>query len=391
MSNRRRKSPSRGPAGWENWQAFSNGSVSVGAFEVALYTDSRVVAEVKQLGPYQLLNTVPAVWAAQPGYAELAVVLRVEVHDDHEPDYQRDNWNRADLGSYHGGTLGDEIASLIALILGIRMRAGGTTRTFGFLGDDPRGIPGEFEHLRPPLVPPRRGQPSVLPTIAVDGALLTDAVPLMETYSRLKIEDASELVRAARFYERAIWNADADAGIAWLELISAVEVAAGHWRSHTASDAIDRLRRNAPGLAAAVDPAGEEIVQAVAREAAHLFGAIDRFVSFLDAHLPPAPEPRPEQLQLDWTNLGRPFRAIYDRRSDALHRGAPIPWVMCVSPRRTENGAYEEHSGGLGSWSGGAYWPSTATPMNLNTFAYVVRGALLSWWKEMAPSAPPDS
>lgn len=376
-----------GPAGWENWQAYERGLPAQGAYEVALYTDSRIVAEIEGLGPYSLLNTVPATWKAEAGRAELAVVLRVDVHDDQEHDFRRDDWEQLELGSYHGGTLGDELAALTAVALGIRLRAGGTTRRFGLIEDDPRGKPAEFEHRRPSLVPPRRDQPSVLPAIAVDGARLDDALPLLESYPRLKSADAAALVRAARLYEQGIWNADADPGIAWLELVSAIEVAAVYWRDYQKPDLLDRLRLNAPKLADVLRDVDEEVVRNVAREVVHLLRATDRFVQFLLTFLADPPEPRPSH-GLDWTQLRHSFLAVYERRSEALHGGAPIPWAMTMSPRRNENGSYEERIGGLGSWSGGAYWPSSATPMYLNTFAHIVRGALIAWWRSMVPSVP---
>lgn len=105
----------RGPDGWENWQAFRRRLPYRGAFEVPIYTDSRITGEVSSLGPYRVLNTVPAAWRAEVGYSELAAVLTVDIHDDFEPSHTREDWETAEHGSYHGGTLGDEIAALIAL------------------------------------------------------------------------------------------------------------------------------------------------------------------------------------------------------------------------------------------------------------------------------------
>lgn len=92
---------------------------------------------------------------------------------------------------------------------------------------------------------------------------------------------------------------------------------------------------------------------------------------------------------LDWSKLRPAFAEIYDRRSEAVHGGVPIPWAMCFSPREEpEAGAVEEAVGALGVWSGGdAYWPASTVPMYLNTFAYIVRGSLLNWWKSL-PGPP---
>lgn len=88
---------------------------------------------------------------------------------------------------------------------------------------------------------------------------------------------------------------------------------------------------------------------------------------------------------MDWTDLEPRFKKIYSRRSDALHAGKPIPWPMTLSPTRHENGAFEEFSGGLGSWADGdTYLPAAETPMYLNTFAYITREALLRWWESLS-------
>ncbi|HCG01758.1 MAG TPA: hypothetical protein DEV93_14600 [Chloroflexi bacterium] len=376
----------RGPEGWENWRAFLDRKAAQDAWEVALYTDSQVVGSIDALGPYRLLNTVPATWRADPGHSELAIILRVDGHDDFEPEHSRADWETAELGSYHGGTLGDEIAALVSLVLGIRLQAGGMTRAFESDGD-PRGTPHEFAHRRPRLIPPQRGQPSVLPRIAVEQARLEDAKPRLQTYPTLQMDNATALVRAARQFQRGLWNADADPGLAWLESVSAIEVAAAHWREYGEGyeriDVLERVRRYAPNIIDAVEVAGEQVARRVASAVAHLVKSTDRFVQFLEAFSPARPEPRPTHFALDWANLRPAFIEIYKRRSDALHGGKPIPWPMTHSPRETSNGAFEEHSGGLGSWSGNAYWPANETPMYLNTFVYIVRGTLLNWWGSM--------
>ena len=108
------RAEARGPEGWENWKAYLEDKPPGEAVEVPLYTDSHMISTIDSLGPYRLLNTVPASWRADAGHAELAVVLRVDVHDDFEPDHRRDDWETADLGSYHGGWLDDEIAALVS-------------------------------------------------------------------------------------------------------------------------------------------------------------------------------------------------------------------------------------------------------------------------------------
>jgi hypothetical protein len=158
-----------------------------------------------------------------------------------------------------------------------------------------------------------------------------------------------------------------------------------HWRDYVKGDVVERFRANAPGIAEIVEPAGDEIVRDLAKVLAPQLKAGDRFRKFLTTFAPDAPEPRPAHAQLDWSNLDVAFREIYTRRSEALHAGIPIPHVMRMAPRPADgDGGYEETIGAIGVWSGPNYWPSMSVPMNLHTFEYIVRHALLAWWRDMA-------
>lgn len=387
---------SRGPDGWENWRAFERDDAGAGEIiEFSYYTDSHLTGEIHEgLGPYELLNTVPAgPIPPQPGAVEHALVIRVAVHDAYENQYQRpgrhddpeSGWRKPNIGSYHGGGIGDELGALLALALGIRLRCGGITRSFGgWTADDPLGRPVEYAHEVPSIVKPARNRPPVLPLIARPSVNLDQSVPLMRAYPTLGIEDAVALVRAARQYEQGVWVCDADAGISWLALVSAVEIAAERWRGYKKGTVVDRFRANAPDIAAIVEPAGQEIVLGLAKALAPQLKSGDRFRKFLTTFAPNPPEPRPIHAALEWANLDAALREIYARRSEALHAGVPIPHVMLMAPRPSDNGGYEETIGAIGVWSGSNYWPSTSVPMNLHTFEYIVRHALLAWWRQMA-------
>ncbi|HEX2432909.1 MAG TPA: hypothetical protein VHI55_03060 [Gaiellaceae bacterium] len=306
----------RGPDGWENWRAFLESRPATGeAWELSYYTDSFLVGAANDgLGPYKLLNTIAGgIGKPEPGAIELALVLRLDVHDDYEHVYRRTEWDKVDVSTYHGGAIGDELSGLLALVLGIRLRCGGTTRIFGAdWTKDPRGAPGEFQHHRPSIVRPRRSYPTTLPRIARDSVSLPSAQDLLNTYPTLPRTDAIALVRAARQYEQAVWITDADPGVSWLQLVSAIEIAAVHWREYKKGDVVERLQTNAPRIAAAVEPAGDEIARAAAKKLAPLLRAKDRFRKFLAEFAPPPPEPRPTHAQLDWNALDDAFSTIYE-------------------------------------------------------------------------------
>lgn len=387
----------RGPDGWENWRAYERGEPGKGEIvEFSYYTDSHLTGHVKDdLGPYELLNTISVgTYPPRPGAVEHALVVRAHLHDLYENPYRRvgrhddpdSEWRKADVASYHGGGVGDELGGLLALTLGVRMRCGGITRSFGEFDDDPLGRPVEYAHETPAIVTPSRARPPVLPLIAREAVSLDAAIELLRMYPTLERSEAVALVRASRQYEQAVWVADADPGISWLALVGAVEVAAVHWR-YAKGDVVERFRTNAPEIAAIVEPAGEDFVRRLAKALAPQLKAGDRFRKFLLAFAPDPPEPRPLHARLDWANLDDAFREIYARRSEALHAGIPIPHVMRIAPRLSGDRAYEETIGGIGVWSGPNYWPADAVPMNLHTFEYIARHALVSWWRDMAATA----
>ena len=89
-------------------------------------------------------------------------------------------------------------------------------------------------------------------------------------------------------------------------------------------------------------------------------------------------------LRLDWRkqNLKKVLRKVYRYRSRALHEGVPFPDPMLGPPFRLkakEAGSEVPLVGG-GSYSMGATWVRKDVPLNLNTFHYITRNALLNWW-----------
>lgn len=132
MSEKMGCSQEEGPATYENWKAAEAAVPSNGGFEYPLFTDARILGHLS-FGPYQLLNTISHA-SARDSDAQIlspAIVLRLEYYLEYEPVPM----DRTDAKRYHGGELSDEIAALVALCLGIRLKSGGYTRRF-----DPNGV-----------------------------------------------------------------------------------------------------------------------------------------------------------------------------------------------------------------------------------------------------------
>ncbi len=229
------RAPIRGPHGWLNWYAERIGrprreqehpeSVVVQPLweEYALYTDAGIDGPWLQLGPYEFIlldQSAPS----RLGAVRKALILRVWDHLSDEPPRGRVPL-RHDVEHYFGGDIGDELATLLGLALGRRVRSGGPVRQ-GLSSSEHIGFPTETNHHQPMLEAPRR-----TPMIhwVADRVALPDADALLRRYPELDVADAVALVRAARQYVDGLWVADGDPRLAWIKLISALEAAANRF------------------------------------------------------------------------------------------------------------------------------------------------------------------
>jgi hypothetical protein len=369
----------KGPFAYENWKAVMVGAPSRGAFESPLFTDAHITGEVSEgYGPYQLLNAVPIPPDAQVLLP--TIILRVEDYLEYDPSALE--VDKTDVVRYHGGSLPDEVAALVSLSLGIRLKAGGIIRQFSPNGD-PRGHPrGPILYENLVLIRPR-GRPPILPR-ALGTHSLSEITPLA-SLPKLTPDNAVALVRAARLYQDAMWVAESEPELSWIMFVSAIETAAGHWRAAKESP-IERLRASRPDLEKLLEEAGgQELVLKVADQIADYMGATRKFIDFVLEFLPEPPKERPpEFFQCSWEreSMERSMRIIYNWRSRALHGGIPFPQPMCMEPMPHGN-AFGEKPIGLAGSAGGAVWVAEDTPMLLHTFEYIVRYALLRWWESM--------
>jgi hypothetical protein len=375
VSNAAQKTLSgKGPLAYENWQAAEAGVPRWCAYEYPLFTDADIIGDDLDdgCGPYQLLNAVPDTRRKR---FRPTLVLHVEHHVKYDPEVRLET----DDESYHGGLLQDEIAALVSLSLGIRLKAGDPIRMFG--AEDPTGRPVSWGHIDDP-VPPDIPQSPILPR-ATGEHRLEEAFTL-RTFPRLQPKYAAALVRAARLYQEAVWIAESTPELSWIMLTSAVETAASCWRSSSEAP-LDRLRASRPQLEEMLkEYGGDELVLKVAEEMAPYMGATRKFVDFILEFLPEPPAERSyEWAQHSWDpkSMRNSMRLIYQHRSRALHGGTPFPAPMCMPPRRVaQNPALTEVPTGLSSSTRGSTWARKDTPMLLHTFEYLVRNALLRWW-----------
>jgi hypothetical protein len=269
---------------------------------------------------------------------------------------------------------------MTSLALGIRAKAGAATREFTPNGD-PRGRPIAWEQFGDPVSV--KAQRAVVPRLRGEHSLEDLAQLALLPFASRELVVA--FVRAARLYQDAAWLADSEPNLAWLLLVSAIEAAAGFWRS-AEDDPVDRLRQSRPELEALLkESGGDPLVARVAPLIAPYMGANKRFVDFLVTFLPDPPAIRPpEWAQFAWADLSsskKAFTRVYGYRSRALHTGVPFPTPMCEPPFSVGDDSVPiEVPVGMATSAMGAQWNHKDTPLLLCTFEHIARGALLKWW-----------
>ncbi len=377
------------PFSYYNWRTFNNGKEPAETREWQLLSDAHFTGEIRNLGPYNVLN---AIGTTSPGRARVALVLRegrcVEA---------RGGKNARD--AYHGGRHPEEIAALLSLCTGARVKTGGWTRWFRADGD-PLGQPmGSAVHIDWHLDVRRIMLPRTVRTIN-NPVKLTEGryAERIRTYPTLTPEVATALVKSARLYQDALWVGETEPHLAWLFLVSAIETAAHQWRHHemTPLEHFEELKPNMVDLLR--KHGGDNLAEAVADEFAPVIGATRKFRAFI-LEFDPGPPPGRRLLSVNWPRLKKDLNSIYDWRSKALHGGTPFPAPMCRAPliryrgdSRFDNlhtAAVAERPLGHSAGTDGAMWDNDETPMLLHVFEHITRGVLLRWWADNCP--PPET
>lgn len=367
-----------------NWLAsLAAAEKALVAHEYPFYSDVHVISEIDEgLGPYQLLNALPM---REDGRVAIAIVLRVESYEDNSWPGAVPRAIKTNVARYHGAGSAEELASLCSLGLGIRLRAGDSNRTFDLR--DPRGRFYAYQWRYTPTLVFDRNRPIVPSAIAnpsLDGIRKhLQSIPTIEP--RL----FTELVRSARAYQDALWIAESEPHLAWLLLVSALEIAANAHVAEAGSPE-ENLREFQPKLTATLQSAGgDTLVAEVGEQLKHLYSATKKFIRFCEQFCPRPPEKRPSEvwMQVDWTwsNLKKILNKIYEHRSSALHAGIPFPAPMCRRPDKSGTADFSEKGvTSLAESTLGATWTPEDAPMSLNTFQYFVRASLLKWWDHIS-------
>lgn len=364
-----------GPQLWENWQVYDPQAPASEAFEVALYSDADLAGRLSDdAWPVDLMPAFPPLRTG----LKLTAVARIRWNTTGDYDM-----TTSDTDSYHGGGPDDELAALISLALGVRCRSGGVTRRWLRGAPDPLGMPFEADHHRPYL-PEQAGRYPLLPDISATSQHLVtgnleECRRFLGSFATAPGRRATALIRAARQYEHALWVAEDDPNLAWLQLVSALEIAA--LESTADRSPAERLKIAKPKLFEQLLTAGKAHAEAIAMELADQVKSTARFLDFMDRFQPDPPDRRPPPpAQVDWSKMRKHLGLVYGYRSKALHAGTPFPEPMCSAPSRGSDSCPEERPSYVSAGAAGAVWQAKDLPMYLHIFAYISRSALLNWW-----------
>jgi len=369
---------------YENWRASIAGASSQKGYEYPLFTDAEVIGEVVSgLGPHQILNCIAEKNRPTPTRAALA--LRIDVSDSLAPSSAIDP---SEYGRYHGGDDTDEVAALLSLCLGFRLKAGSATRLFD-AQRDPRGRPWTFSDrgLGDPAVT-LSSHGATIPRLRL-GADLTQLPPPLFQFASLTPPQSIDVIRAARLYQEAVWVAESEPWLTWLLFVAALECGAQEWNRGRKVSPRERMRTANPALEQLlVEHGNGELADRVADHVAVGMKSTQKFLDFVMHFMPGPPAIRPpERFQLAWDpNVLRPaVSLIYSYRSGALHGGKPFPWPMSWQPRMF-GVDYAERTFASAGGRGGL-WKPDEIPMMLHVFEHITRNVLLAWWGSMTRSS----
>ncbi|MDQ1204630.1 hypothetical protein [Microbacterium sp. SORGH_AS_0862] len=372
-----------GTDAWRNWRDFDAREPESENVDEDLYSDRHFTGSSPSLGPYSLSLVFGDVSEQHQVGVRLALKLHMAIHTDLLPQLLTDGeLVPANSDSYHGGQMSDEIVALISLHLGVRIRSAGTSRFSGRHLANPKAKPFYVE-VPSPTTPGKRGR-EYIPATQTRQPDISDLARL-HSFPRFAEADQIALVRAARAYAQGLWWSNEDPNLAWLQFVTAIEIAANHSQKVKApSEAL--IRELWPELWAALDGADERVRARVCKQAAPQARSTRKFIDFISAYAPQPPQHRPAHEQLAWDRMDEHARLVYRHRSRALHDGKPFPLPMLELPRTVEDGSVQEVPLGLNAGGLGGVWDASETPMLLATFEHIARGALVRWWDALSTS-----
>jgi len=367
-----------------------NGVTATSVLEYPIYSDAHVIGEyADSTGPYHFLNTISV---AKNDLIKTSITLRVF---DYIGGFKPPDMSKKTTELYHGGGSVDEVVSLASLILGARLKAGGVSREID-LENDPMGKPRDSNYISAPYFVIDRDR-VVLPDIRNKCDLRE--LNLLESIPVIHSSRYASLIKAARQYQEALWIAESSPNLAWLFLVTALEIAAND-SIQVDKDYESQFRELKPQVVLRLEKTGDqELVKDIAEHFKDTVSVIKKFLLFIENFCPAEPPERPPNglWKLDWTpkNIKKICEVVYKHRSKSLHTGTPFPRPMLEHATWVpETKIYAEVALTQNTKvsAGGGVWEPNDCPITLHAFHQLTRGLLLNWWKTMIPPPnPPEN
>jgi hypothetical protein len=382
-----------GPFLWRTLRAQVSGATATHGKEALLYTDSLLTSSRDKLDLGGVTVQVAVGSVTDPAIPAARVVLRWWEYGEFDAPLQPDHTTLVDDAQDYwlGMHVDQEFAAVLSLLLGVRMRSGGTIRRYR--PGDLMGRTDLVEHVVPTLPPRSRGgRPMVrLPVGGQAQILVDDVVPGVANLRLVSALHAVTMVRAASVFSDALWVCEHEPELAWLHCVTALELAADrHDRDQV--DAVQLLREDqGKKNFEKASAKGPHALTRAAEQHRRRTRAEKKLNTLLTDFPPTAPVNRPAGpvwILLNWgdqADLRRRVETIYKHRSARLHGGVQFPAPLLRSPLV----AGAEHAGGANDiepvWHGGGLgWRNADIPLTLDTFVHLTRSCLLSWWASLS-------
>lgn len=363
---------------YKNCKLFQSRNDVFGISEFIIYSDSRFTDEVKGELVYSFLNMIPM---DDVGVKPTITVRALSALDPAKLSFMD---KKPHTDDFHGGWLSDEIAALVSLKLGVRAHAGSNVREYAHHTPD-YGRPRAEQNPPPPLM----SKGSFVVPSAKKHIKISQLKILNDIY-KLSEKDFNSLIKSARNFQDSLWICESSPNLAWLLMVSALEVAAGNWDSNK-GDKVDRFKAAKPELFdRLLDHNIDGLIEDIATQFEGTFGATKKFCDFCVNFLPDAPPIRPDSGKIEWDeqSLLKIFKSIYGLRSLALHAGKPFPQPMCSPPDNYFGLAEQAVCPPTSDFTPlkstlGASWSHKEAPINLNVFFHMTHSILNKWWESL--------
>lgn len=268
--------------------------------EYMVVVDSHIVGML-DFGPYHF--TIWEFGLKKPG-EERWLCLRVQEADN--PERARTWQTATDSGFYHGGGIASEIVVLTSLFLRRRMRLG--------------PIVGMDDHPQM-LSSSALSTPHYLSKGRANLGELSDDFRLVE---RLIPSRHEPFILAVKLYNQALQLLDSNPELAYLNLVSAVEVIAQKHQIERPS-----LEELDPRLAAVVGAIPDDELRKKLEDSIWARERLisRKFCAFIESHVETSfweDETRPEMGRIKSDYLPALLRKVYSQRSRTLHTGEPF-------------------------------------------------------------------